>query len=188
MRYETIIIFKNQESSIKAKEIISKIVNIDNYENTGKKKLAYDIKKDNVLYKEGYYVTFEFDDNVKKADELKLYLKDEKNVLKSIVMKIQDDYYINQVQDAKKKLSDDLEKIVNTRFNETEDIKNLLLTKNGYKEISIRRNVEEMTKDNEDYYLSGVAYFDNNIYVNFDLSYLVDRNFQLYITNYTISD
>ena len=90
--YETVLILKINTSikeygNIK-KEIIKMIdnENINNIEELGVKKLAYEVKKQN----EGFYVTFEYDGIMETIKELEQYFRINSNVLKFITIRQED--------------------------------------------------------------------------------------------------
>lgn len=87
--YETIIIL-NTNTSIKEygsikREIIKMIdnENINNVEEIGTKKLAYEISKQ----KEGFYTIFDYDGIIQTVEELEKYFRINDNILKFITIK-----------------------------------------------------------------------------------------------------
>ena len=89
-KYESVVIIssKLEEEAIKA--LIAKISDLINsdgkvisVEEVGKKKLAYEMKKN----KEGYYVTFKFEANPKSITELERVYRITDEVIKFIVIK-----------------------------------------------------------------------------------------------------
>ena len=89
-KYESVIIINPnlEEEAIKALiEIISNLINTDgkvsSVEEVGKKKLAYEIKKN----KEGFYVVFKFEANPELITELERVYRITDEVIKFIVVK-----------------------------------------------------------------------------------------------------
>ena len=89
-KYESVIIINPNldEEAIKALiEKFSKLINsdgkIDSVEEIGKKKLAYEIKKN----KEGYYIVFKFEANPNLIAELERVYRITDEVIKFIVVK-----------------------------------------------------------------------------------------------------
>lgn len=89
-KYESVIIINPnlEEEAIKALiEKISNLINTDgkvsSVEEVGKKKLAYEIKKN----KEGFYVVFKFEANPESITELERVYRITDEVIKFIVVK-----------------------------------------------------------------------------------------------------
>ena len=92
--YESIIIVNPNVTEDEIKELIEyikKIITDNNgkiikIEDLGKKKLAYEIKKN----KEGYYMRFEFEVNPKLISELERIYRIKDEIMKFITVKIED--------------------------------------------------------------------------------------------------
>lgn len=92
-KYESIIIVnpklnEKQQNEIenKYKKIINKNGNVISIENIGKKKLAYEVKKN----KEGIYIEINFTGEASFIAELKRQYKIDENVIKFIVIRKED--------------------------------------------------------------------------------------------------
>lgn len=92
-KYESIIIVnpklnEKQQNEIenKYKKIINKNGNVISIENIGKKKLAYEVKKN----KEGIYIEINFTSEASFIAELKRQYKIDENVIKFIVIRKED--------------------------------------------------------------------------------------------------
>ena len=92
-KYESIIIINPNvdEAGIKALEekftgLINENGNVESVENMGKRKLAYEIKKN----KEGTYVLFNFEAKPESIDELERVYKITDNIIKYIVIRKED--------------------------------------------------------------------------------------------------
>ena len=89
-KYESIIIINPsvEESGIKAlikkfSDLINKHGKVESVEELGKKKLAYEVKKN----KEGYYVLFNFESKPSEIEELERNYKITDEVIKFIVIR-----------------------------------------------------------------------------------------------------
>jgi len=89
-KYESVIIINPNLEAESIKALIEKISNlinnngkVDSVEEVGKKKLAYEIKKN----KEGYYVIFKFEANPESIAELERVYRITDEVIKFIVIK-----------------------------------------------------------------------------------------------------
>ena len=89
-KYESVIIINPNLEAESIKALIEKISNlinnngkVDSVEEVGKKKLAYEIKKN----KEGYYVIFKFEANPELITELERVYRITDEVIKFIVIK-----------------------------------------------------------------------------------------------------
>ena len=92
-KYESIIIVnpklnEKQQNEIenKCKKIINKNGNVISIENIGKKRLAYEVKKN----KEGIYIEINFTSEVSFIAELERQYKIDENVIKFIVIRKED--------------------------------------------------------------------------------------------------
>lgn len=93
-KYESIIIVNPNVTEDEIKELIEyikKIITDNNgkiikIEDLGKKKLAYEIKKN----KEGYYIRFEFEVNPELISELERIYRIKDEIMKFITVKIED--------------------------------------------------------------------------------------------------
>lgn len=92
-KYESIIIVnpklnEKQQNEIenKYKKIINKNGNVISIENIGKKKLAYEVKKN----KEGIYIEINFTSEASFIEELERQYKIDENVIKFIVIRKED--------------------------------------------------------------------------------------------------
>lgn len=90
-KYETIMILDNELSEDKRngtlkviKDFIEENGKIEEFEEIGTKKLAYEIKK----HSKGYYVRILFKINTNKIDELKKIFRLKEEIIKFIVIKI----------------------------------------------------------------------------------------------------
>ena len=89
-KYESVIIINPNLETESIKALIEKISNlinnngkVDSVEEVGKKKLAYEIKKN----KEGYYIVFKFESKPESIAELERMYRITDEVLKFIVIK-----------------------------------------------------------------------------------------------------
>ena len=89
-KYESVIIINPNLDVESIKALIEKISNlinnngkVDSVEEVGKKKLAYEIKKN----KEGYYIVFKFESKPESIAELERMYRITDEVLKFIVIK-----------------------------------------------------------------------------------------------------
>ena len=89
-KYESVIIINPNLESEAIKALIEKFSNlinnngkVDSVEEIGKKKLAYEIKKN----KEGYYIVFKFEANPELIAELERIYRITDEVIKFIVIK-----------------------------------------------------------------------------------------------------
>jgi len=89
-KYESVIIINPNLEAESIKALIEKFSNlinnngkVDSVEEVGKKKLAYEIKKN----KEGYYVIFKFEANPESIAELERVYRITDEVIKFIVIK-----------------------------------------------------------------------------------------------------
>jgi small subunit ribosomal protein S6 len=91
--FESVMILKpNDKITETLLEIQKNIIRITNdidikAEIVGSRKLAYKIKD----YEEGYYVEFYFKNDSKNIEELEEYLKDNEEILKHIVIRIEEE-------------------------------------------------------------------------------------------------
>lgn len=87
--YETVFILR-KSTSIKQfdtiKKEIEKIVNIENWQEIGIKKLAYTIQNE----EEGFYIHFYFEGTITNVTELEKFYRECKSVLKFITIKVED--------------------------------------------------------------------------------------------------
>ena len=89
-KYESVIIINPNLEAESIKALIEKFSNlinnngkVDSVEEVGKKKLAYEIKKN----KEGYYIVFKFEANPESITELERVYRITDEVIKFIVIK-----------------------------------------------------------------------------------------------------
>ena len=89
-KYESVVIINPNLEAESIKALIEKISNlinnngkVDSVEEIGKKKLAYEIKKN----KEGYYIVFKFEAKPESIDELERVYRITDEVIKFIVVK-----------------------------------------------------------------------------------------------------
>jgi len=89
-KYESVIIINPNLEAESIKALIEKFSNlinnngkVDSVEEVGKKKLAYEIKKN----KEGYYIVFKFEANPELITELERIYRITDEVIKFIVIK-----------------------------------------------------------------------------------------------------
>lgn len=89
-KYESVVIINSSLEETAIKAVITKISNlinsdgkVDSVDELGKKKLAYEIKKQ----KEGYYAVFHFEANPKLISELERVYRITDEVIKFIVIK-----------------------------------------------------------------------------------------------------
>ena len=89
-KYESVVIINPNLEAESIKALIEKFSNlinnngkVDSVEEVGKKKLAYEIKKN----KEGYYVIFKFEANPESIAELERVYRITDEVIKFIVIK-----------------------------------------------------------------------------------------------------
>ena len=89
-KYESVIIIKPSldEEAVKAEitkytDLINKNGKVESAEELGKKKLAYEVKKN----KEGYYVVFTFEAKPDSIDELERIYRIDDSVIKFIVVR-----------------------------------------------------------------------------------------------------
>ena len=92
-KYESIMIVTPTMNDKQQKEIenkYTKLINengkVESFENLGKKKLAYEIRK----YKEGFYMTFNFESEASFISELERQYRIDDNVIKFIVVRRED--------------------------------------------------------------------------------------------------
>jgi small subunit ribosomal protein S6 len=92
-KYETIILLKNDLSNEQMKEILDKVQNyiinngnITKIEDLGLKKLAYEIRKN----KEAYYYLIQFESNPENIYELERLYRITDEILKFIVVRLDD--------------------------------------------------------------------------------------------------
>ena len=89
-KYESVIIINPNLEAESIKALVEKFSNlinnngkVDSVEEIGKKKLAYEIKKN----KEGYYIVFKFEAKPESIDELERVYRITDEVIKFIVVK-----------------------------------------------------------------------------------------------------
>lgn len=92
-KYETVFIINNEIADNQKRQVISKVEEcistngrITNVNNLGTKKLAYEIKKQQV----GYFYLIEFNAKPSLICELERLLRSTEDILKSIVVKKED--------------------------------------------------------------------------------------------------
>ena len=90
-KYESVIIINSSLEEAKIKAVIEKFTSlinengkVENVEETGTKKLAYEINKQ----KEGYYVVFHFEANPSFVAELERIYRITDEVIKFIVVRV----------------------------------------------------------------------------------------------------
>ncbi len=89
-KYESVIIINPSVDEDKVKELTTKFTDminkdgkVEKADNLGKKKLAYEIKKN----KEGYYVVFKFEAKPESIHELERVYRITDNIVKYIIVK-----------------------------------------------------------------------------------------------------
>lgn len=92
-KYESVMIVTPTMNDKQQKEIenkYTKLINengkVESFENLGKKKLAYEIRK----CKEGFYMTFNFESEASFISELERQYRIDDNVIKFIVVRRED--------------------------------------------------------------------------------------------------